>query len=47
MLVHPTKIQAARAANVTYVMMQYRREIDREELNPVSIYLLAHFNLLS
>ncbi|WAR06943.1 CPT1A-like protein, partial [Mya arenaria] len=33
-LVHPTKIPAARAANVTYVMLQYRRDLDREELNP-------------
>lgn len=35
-LIHPTKIQAARAANVTYCMLQYRRDLDREELNPVS-----------
>ena len=41
MLIHPTKIQAARAANVTYVMMQYRRETDREELNPVSCWQLT------
>lgn len=41
MLVHPTKNQAARAANVVYVMLQYRREIDREELNPVSFHFLA------
>ncbi|XP_052808482.1 carnitine O-palmitoyltransferase 1, liver isoform-like isoform X2 [Mya arenaria] len=34
-LVHPTKIPAARAANVTYVMLQYRRDLDREELNPI------------
>jgi hypothetical protein len=36
-LMHPTKVAAARAANVTYVMLQYRRELDREELNPVCI----------
>ncbi|XP_053398248.1 carnitine O-palmitoyltransferase 1, liver isoform-like [Mercenaria mercenaria] len=34
-LMHPTKVPAARAANVTYVMLQYRRELDREELNPI------------
>lgn len=32
---HPTENQAARAANVTYVMLKYRRELDREELNPI------------
>ena len=45
MLIHPTKIQAARAANVTYVMMQYRRETDREELNPVSFWQLTENKL--
>ncbi|KAL3883613.1 hypothetical protein ACJMK2_029858 [Sinanodonta woodiana] len=34
-LVHPTKIQAARAGNIVYCMLQYRRELDREELNPL------------
>ncbi|KAL4233881.1 Carnitine O-palmitoyltransferase 1 [Mactra antiquata] len=34
-LMHPSTIQAARAANVVYVMLQYRRDIDREELNPI------------
>lgn len=34
-LMHPTHVQAARAANVTYVMLQYRRDLDREELNPI------------
>ncbi|XP_052243807.1 carnitine O-palmitoyltransferase 1, liver isoform-like isoform X2 [Dreissena polymorpha] len=34
-LMHPTTNAAARAANVTYAMLQYRRELDREELNPI------------
>ncbi|KAH3737227.1 hypothetical protein DPMN_043809 [Dreissena polymorpha] len=33
-LMHPTTNAATRAANVTYAMMQYRRELDREEINP-------------
>lgn len=36
-LVHPTKVQAARAANVIYAMLMYRREVDREELNPILV----------
>lgn len=36
---HPTTIQAARAANVIYCMLQYRRLLDREELEPVSMQL--------
>ncbi|XP_013401422.1 carnitine O-palmitoyltransferase 1, liver isoform [Lingula anatina] len=32
---HPTKIQAARAANVTYAFLKFRREIEREELSPI------------
>ena len=34
---HPTTIQAARAANVIYCMLQYRRLLDREDLEPVSM----------
>ncbi|XP_033740460.1 carnitine O-palmitoyltransferase 1, liver isoform-like isoform X1 [Pecten maximus] len=34
-LVHPTKIQAARAANVIHAMLLYRREVDTEQLNPI------------
>lgn len=34
-LMHPTKVATARAANVVYTMLQYRRELDREELNPI------------
>lgn len=33
---HPTTIQAARAANIVYCMLQFRRSVDREELSPVS-----------
>lgn len=32
----PTTIQAARAANIVYAMLQFRRVMDREELQPVS-----------
>lgn len=31
----PTSIQAARAGNVVYSMLKYRRNLDREELAPV------------
>ena len=37
-LENPTNIQAARAANVVYAMLQYRRKLEREELEPVSIW---------
>ena len=33
---HPTTVQVARAANSVYAMLQFRRQIDREELKPVS-----------
>lgn len=35
-LSHPTNIQAARAAAVIYSCLQYRRLIERQELEPVS-----------
>ncbi|CAL1543140.1 unnamed protein product [Lymnaea stagnalis] len=37
LLVHNTHVQVARAANLIYAMLQYRREVDREELNPILI----------
>ena len=33
---HPTTVQVARAANSVYAMLQFRRQIDREELKLVS-----------
>lgn len=33
---HPTKNAAARAANVTYSCLMFRRAIDRQQLEPVS-----------
>lgn len=36
-LMYPTHVQAARAANVIYSCLQYRRLIERQELEPVSI----------
>ena len=36
LLVTNTTVQVARAANLIYAILQYRREVDREELNPVS-----------
>ena len=34
---HPSKIQAARAANVIHAAFLYRRELDNETLNPIMI----------
>ena len=34
-LLQPTTVQAARAANIAYAMLQFRRSIQREELAPV------------
>ena len=31
----PTTNQAARAANIVYAMLQFRRSMEREELSPV------------
>ena len=36
-LLHPTKIQVARAANIVYAMLQYRRDLDREILKPLML----------
>ncbi|XP_076376106.1 carnitine O-palmitoyltransferase whd isoform X2 [Megalopta genalis] len=36
-LMHPTNVQAARAANVIYSCLQYRRLIERQELEPILI----------
>lgn len=33
----PTNNQIARAANLTYLMLQFRRKLDREELKPIMI----------
>ena len=33
---NPTNIQASRAANVVYSMLQYRRKIEHEQIEPVS-----------
>ena len=35
-LMHPTTVQSARAASVIYSCLQYRRLIERQELEPVS-----------
>ncbi|GFR62192.1 carnitine O-palmitoyltransferase 1, liver isoform [Elysia marginata] len=37
LLVTNTTVQVARAANLIYAILQYRREVDREELNPILI----------
>ncbi|XP_067674607.1 carnitine O-palmitoyltransferase 1, liver isoform-like isoform X2 [Haliotis asinina] len=31
----PTGVQVSRAANIIYAILQYRREVDREELKPI------------
>ncbi|XP_076387298.1 carnitine O-palmitoyltransferase whd isoform X1 [Megachile rotundata] len=36
-LMHPTKVQTARAASVIYSCLQYRRLIERQELEPILI----------
>jgi len=38
--VNPTNVQAARAANIIYCILQYRRGLDREEMSPVSIVIM-------
>lgn len=45
-LSHPTNVQAARAAAVIYSCLQYRRLIERQELEPVSYFSLYFFILL-
>ena len=35
-LIHPTKVQSARAANVCHAAFLFRRLIDRQSLAPVS-----------
>lgn len=42
-LMHPTKIQEARAASVIYSCLQYRRLIERQELEPVNILIFLQF----
>jgi len=37
-IVHPTFVQAARAANVCHAAFVFRRQIDRQTLNPIQIY---------
>nr|CAD7194400.1 unnamed protein product [Timema douglasi] len=36
-LMHPSQVQAARAATLIYACLQYRRLIDRQELEPIMI----------
>lgn len=36
-LMHPSKIQAARAANIIHWCLQYRRSIERQELEPIML----------
>jgi len=38
-LFQPTTVQAARAANIVYSILLYRRGLDREEMPPVSTTL--------
>ena len=46
-LTQPTHIQAARAANVVYCALMFRRQIEYQKLNPVSYNYLLTFFLLS
>lgn len=34
---HPTKNQAARAANIVYLALLFRRAVERAELEPVRV----------
>jgi len=36
-MIHPTKVQAARAANVTHGALMFRRSIERQHLEPIMI----------
>ncbi|XP_066590701.1 carnitine O-palmitoyltransferase 1, liver isoform isoform X2 [Prorops nasuta] len=36
-MMHPTKVQASRAASVIYSCLQYRRLIERQELEPILV----------
>lgn len=40
-LVHPTTVQSARAANITYGALMFRRAIERQYLEPVRRCLVA------
>lgn len=44
-LMHPTNVQAARAATVIYTCLQYRRLIERQELEPVSEHFSFSFTV--
>ncbi|GMR34737.1 hypothetical protein PMAYCL1PPCAC_04932, partial [Pristionchus mayeri] len=33
----PTRVQTARAANITFAALQFRRKIERQEISPFSI----------
>jgi len=39
---NPTTVQAARAANIVYSILLYRRGLDREENPPVCSFLHSH-----
>jgi carnitine O-palmitoyltransferase 1 len=39
-ILHPTKIRAARAANIIHCIFLYRRELDNESLKPISVGLV-------
>lgn len=41
---HPTKNQAARAAVLIYLCLQFRRLIERQELEPVRFYTKINVN---
>jgi carnitine O-palmitoyltransferase 1 len=34
-IAHPTKKQTARAANVTHLFMEYRKKLDKQEIQPI------------
>lgn len=45
-LLRPTRIQAARAANVTHAAFLFRRLVDRQQLQPVRINECVNVMLL-
>lgn len=38
LFLHPTHVPAARAANLTAAVLEFRRLLERQELKPVSVY---------
>lgn len=42
-----TSVQSARAANISYLLLLFRRRVERQELEPVSIFILKPHRSIS